>query len=53
MEDTNTETPYNCRQFPYLNLKWKNTKNMWYVMENPNTETTNDCRQFRYLNYNW
>ena len=26
MEDTNMETAYNYRQFPYLNFNWKNTK---------------------------
>ena len=26
IEDTNNETAYNCRQFPYLNIKWKNAK---------------------------
>ena len=26
MENTNTETAYNCSQFSYFNFKWKNTK---------------------------
>ena len=26
IEDTNMETAYNCRQFPFLNFNWGNAK---------------------------
>ena len=39
MEDTDTETAYNCRQFPYLNFKWKNAKKHAFAMENPSTDS--------------
>ena len=26
MDNPNTETAYNCRQFPYMNFKMKNAK---------------------------
>ena len=30
MEYTNTETTYNCMQFPYLNYKLQNAKNQTF-----------------------
>ena len=51
MENQDTETAYNCRQFPYFNFKWKTPKNMRFAMEDTNTETAYNCRQFPYLNF--
>ena len=51
MENRNTETAYNCRQFPYFNFKWKTPKNMRFAMEDTNTETAYNCRQFPYFNF--
>ena len=51
MEKQDTETAYNCRQFPYFNFKWKTPKNMRFAMEDTNTETAYNCRQFPYLNF--
>ena len=40
MEETNTKTAYNCRQFPYLNFKMKKTpKTIRIPMWDTNTET--------------
>ena len=38
MENPNTETAYNCRQFPYLNLACKAPKSMYFEKKNPITE---------------
>ena len=35
MEDMNKETAYNCKQFPYLILKWKNYKKHAFYNINP------------------
>ena len=35
MENRNTETAYNCRQFSYLNYQWQNTKKHAFGNEKP------------------
>ena len=51
MENENTETAYNCRQFPYINFKWQNVTKTCVLQWRTDTETAYNCRQFPYLNF--
>ena len=53
MEHPSLETSYNSRQFPYLDLNQKNTKNMRFEMKHPNTELAYNCGRLRYLDFSW
>ena len=53
IENQNTETAYNCRQFSYLNFHWQKKKSMRFEMKNQNTQNAYNCIQLPYLNYKW
>ena len=53
IEDTNTETSNNYRQFLYLYFKLPNAKKHGFAMENMSNKTAYNCKQLPYLNFKW
>ena len=52
-EYQNTETSFNCWQFPSFDYNWLNTKKKRLPIDHPNTDTNYNCELFPYFDYRW